>query len=70
MLKVIKFTALVGALGGSLAACESSDVPRAALGGVGGYAADRALGGDGTIGAAAGIAAGTVCDDVTPGVCR
>ncbi len=63
-----KITAILAL--GVLAACESSDIGRGALGGVGGYAADRALGGDGTIGAAAGIAAGVTCDDLTPGLCR
>ncbi|WP_146590829.1 hypothetical protein [Puniceibacterium confluentis] len=63
-----KFTAILALTG--LAACEGTDLERGALGGVGGYAIDRATGGDGKIGAAAGIVAGVTCDDITPGVCR
>ncbi len=63
-----KITAILALTG--LAACEGSDFQRGAIGGVGGYAIDRATGGDGTIGAAAGIVAGVTCDDLTPGVCR
>ncbi|WP_099912171.1 hypothetical protein [Puniceibacterium antarcticum] len=63
-----KLTAILALTG--LAACEGSDLERGALGGVGGYAVDRALGGDGTIGAAAGIAAGVTCDNVARNVCR
>ena len=62
---------LLGALAAAtfLVACEGTDLERAAIGGVGGYAADRALGGSGTTGLAAGVAAGAFCDDLTPGVC-
>lgn len=63
-----KITALLAF--GALAACSGSDLERGALGGVGGYAIDRATGGDGTIGAAVGIVAGVTCDDLTPGVCN
>ena len=63
-----KITAILALTG--LAACEGTDLERGAIGGVGGYAADRALGGDGTIGAAVGVAAGVTCDDLTPGVCN
>ena len=70
MLKIAKLTALVGVMGAGLAACESSDLPRAATGAGAGYLVDRATGGDGTVGAAVGAVGGTVCDDVTPGICR
>ncbi|KMK67688.1 hypothetical protein [Puniceibacterium sp. IMCC21224] len=63
-----KLTAILALTG--LAACEGSDLERGALGGVGGYAIDRATGGDGTVGAAVGVAAGVTCDDLTPGVCN
>ncbi|MBU2962707.1 complement resistance protein TraT [Citreicella sp. C3M06] len=65
---ILKSVAILGLFG--LAACESSDLPRAGIGAGAGYLADRALGGDGMVGAAVGATAGVVCDDVTPGVCR
>ncbi|SLN27993.1 hypothetical protein ROJ8625_01169 [Roseivivax jejudonensis] len=70
MLKIAKLTTVVGVLGASLAACESSDLPRAATGAGAGYLVDRATGGDGTVGAAVGAAGGVVCDDVTPQLCN
>ncbi|MFZ5962751.1 hypothetical protein ACOXXX_07340 [Thalassococcus sp. BH17M4-6] len=68
-MQTIAKTAVIFSLLG-LAACEGSDLERGALGAAGGYAIDRATGGDGTVGAAAGVVAGVTCDDVTPGVCR
>ncbi|ETX29519.1 hypothetical protein [Roseivivax isoporae] len=55
---------------GGVAACESSDLPRAGVGAGAGYLIDRAAGGDGVTGAAIGAAGGVVCDDVTPGLCN
>ena len=60
---------LLAAVGATLVACESSDINRATLGGVGGALAAEALGEDPVAGAAIGIAAGTVCDDLTPQFC-
>ena len=68
MSKSLRIAALV-LVGGTLAACESSDINRATLGGVGGALAAEALGGDPVRGAAIGVVAGTVCDDLTPGIC-
>lgn len=63
-----KLAALFAVLG--LAACESSDLPRAATGAGAGYLVDRATGGDGSVGAAVGAAGGVVCDDVAPRYCN
>ena len=60
---------LLALVGATLVACESSDLERATLGGVGGALAAEALGGDAVTGAALGVAAGTVCDDLTPQLC-
>ncbi len=65
---IIRVAAVLGLF--TVAACETSDLGRAGLGAGGGYLADRALGGDGMVGAAVGAAAGTVCDDVTPQYCN
>ncbi|ETW13119.1 hypothetical protein ATO8_07906 [Roseivivax marinus] len=70
MLKFVKLAAVTGIMGAGLAACESSDLPRAATGAGAGYLIDRATGGDGTVGAAVGAAGGVVCDDVTPQYCN
>ncbi len=69
---MVKTTVRIAAILGfaTLAACESSDLPRAGLGAGAGYLADRAVGGDGTTGAALGAIGGTVCDDVTPRYCN
>ncbi|EPX85165.1 hypothetical protein [Salipiger mucosus] len=64
----IRLAAVLGLA--AVAACESSDLPRAGLGAGAGYLVDRASGGDGTVGAAVGATAGTVCDDVTPQFCN
>lgn len=54
----------------ALAACGDTDLERgvtgAAIGGVGA----RVAGGDALTGALVGGAAGVVCDDVTPDLCR
>ena len=55
---------------GQLGACESSDLSRGAIGAGSGYLIDRAVGGDGMVGAAVGATAGVVCDDVTPQYCN
>lgn len=65
---VLSIAAVLGLF--TVAACETSDIGRAGLGAGGGYLVDRALGGDGMVGAAVGAAAGTVCDDVTPQYCN
>ncbi|MHA6345879.1 hypothetical protein [Roseivivax sp. CAU 1761] len=70
MRKNVKLTAVLALAGFGLAACESSDLPRAGMGAGAGYLVDRATGGDGTIGAAVGATAGVVCDDVTPRYCN
>ena len=64
----IRLVALLGFA--TLAACESSDLPRAGLGAGAGYLVDRAAGGDGVTGAAIGAVGGTVCDDVAPRYCK
>lgn len=70
MYNIVKLTAVLGLAGASLAACESSDLPRAGMGAGAGYLVDRATGGDGTVGAAVGAAGGIVCDDVAPRYCN
>lgn len=68
MARILTLVGLVAA-GLTLAACETTDVNRAAIGGVGGALAAEALGGDPVRGAAIGVAGGIVCDDLTPGLC-
>lgn len=60
--------ALVSCVG--LAACEGSDFERGALGAGIGAASAAASGHDVATGAAVGGAAGVVCDDLTPQLCR
>lgn len=64
----IRIAAILGLF--TVAACESSDLSRAGIGAGTGYLVDRAVGGDGMVGAAVGATAGVVCDDVTPQVCN
>ncbi|GGG63573.1 hypothetical protein GCM10011415_07510 [Salipiger pallidus] len=65
---IIRTVAVLGLF--TVAACETSDLPRAGMGAGAGYLVDRATGGDGTVGAAVGATAGIVCDDVTPQYCN
>ncbi|BBU55563.1 MULTISPECIES: hypothetical protein [Mameliella] len=60
--------ALVATLG--LAACEGTDIERGVIGAGIGAAGAAATGRNVAAGAAIGGAAGVVCDDVTPEVCR
>lgn len=60
--------ALAATLG--LAACEGSDLERGVLGAGIGAAGAAATGGNVAGAAAVGGAAGVVCDDVTPQLCR
>jgi hypothetical protein len=69
MAPTFKIAGLCAALA-VLSACESSDINRAALGGVSGALIAEATGGDAVDGAAIGIVAGTVCDDLTPQFCN
>ena len=64
----IRLAAILGLF--TVAACETSDLGRAGMGAGTGYLVDRATGGDGTVGAAVGVTAGIVCDDVTPQYCN
>jgi hypothetical protein len=64
----IRVAAILGLF--TVAACESSDLSRGAIGAGSGYLIDRAVGGDGMVGAAVGATAGVVCDDVTPQYCN
>ena len=68
MQNVIRILAVLGVFG--VAACENSDLQRGAIGAGSGYLVDRAVGGDGMVGAAVGATAGVVCDDVTPQYCN
>ncbi|SDG58681.1 hypothetical protein [Alloyangia pacifica] len=68
MQNVFRILAVLGVFG--VAACETSDLGRAGIGAGSGYLIDRAVGGDGMVGAAVGATAGVVCDDVTPQYCR
>ncbi|SMX49498.1 hypothetical protein [Maliponia aquimaris] len=60
--------ALVATLG--LAACEGTDIERGVIGAGIGAASAAATGRNVAAGAAIGGAAGVVCDDVTPDLCR
>jgi hypothetical protein len=64
----LRTAAILGLL--TVAACETSDLGRAGIGAGSGYLIDRAVGGDGMVGAAVGASAGVVCDDVTPQYCN
>ncbi|WP_370270331.1 hypothetical protein [Nioella sp.] len=64
----VRTAAILGLL--TVAACETSDLGRAGIEAGSGYHLDRAVGGDGTVGAAVGATAGVVCDDVTPQYCN
>jgi len=64
----LRTAAILGLL--TVAACETSDLGRAGIGAGSGYLIDRAVGGDGMVGAAVGASAGIVCDDVTPQYCN
>ncbi|WP_226626924.1 complement resistance protein TraT [Alloyangia pacifica] len=68
MQNVVRILAVLGVFG--VAACENSDLSRAGIGAGSGYLIDRAVGGDGMVGAAVGATAGVVCDDVTPQYCN
>lgn len=65
---LVRLSAL--ALGAALlTGCETTDVNRAALGGLSGALIAEATGGDPVDGAALGVAGGIVCDDLTPQLC-
>jgi hypothetical protein len=64
----LRTAAILGLL--TVAACETSDLGCAGIGAGSGYLIDRAVGGDGMVGAAVGASAGVVCDDVTPQYCN
>ncbi|GAA4224459.1 hypothetical protein J4E08_00790 [Sagittula sp. NFXS13] len=61
---------LVAASTLGLAACEGTDLERGVIGAGVGAAAASATGGNVAGAAAVGGAAGVICDDVTPQLCR
>ena len=60
--------AIIACLG--LSACMDNDLERAAVGAGVGAAGAAATGGNVVTGAAVGGAAGALCDDILPGLCR
>lgn len=68
MQKTLAFIAVASTLG--LAACGDSDLERGLSGAAIGAVASEATGGSAVTGAAIGGAAGVLCDDLTPELCR
>lgn len=68
-MRIITLSAAIAATLG-LAACEGTDLERGVIGAGVGAAGAAATGRNVAAGAALGGAAGVVCDDVTPDLCR
>ncbi len=68
-MRLKSFTYAILALAG-LAACEGTDLERGLIGAGAGAATAAATGNNVAAGAAIGGAAGVVCDDLTPGICK